>query len=68
MRRLLLFATVLLFGAATAFAQPEVPVEDWTGKTVLLIGAHPDDDSRSHGTLSLLRENGNEVYVMLLTL
>jgi LmbE family N-acetylglucosaminyl deacetylase len=48
-------------------AQPEVPVEEWTGKTVLLIGAHPDDDAQSHGTLALLNANGNDVYVMLLT-
>lgn len=52
---------------AGLFAQPEVPVEQWTGKTVLLIGAHPDDDSQAHGTLALLRENGNEVWVALLT-
>lgn len=57
-----------LSSAATAYAQPEVPVEEWTGKTVLLIGAHPDDDSYSHGTLSMLRQNGNDVYVMLMTL
>lgn len=48
-------------------AQPETPVEEWTGKTILLVGAHPDDDSGSHGTLSMLQENGNEVYVLLLT-
>lgn len=52
---------------ALAFAQPEVPVEQWTGKTILLIGAHPDDDTYSHGTLSLLGTNGNEIYILLLT-
>ncbi len=31
-------------------AQPGQPVEEWTGKTILLIGAHPDDDSYSMGT------------------
>ncbi|MFQ5738206.1 MAG: PIG-L deacetylase family protein [Acidobacteriota bacterium] len=49
------------------YGQPETPVEQWTGKTVLLIAAHPDDDSRAHGTLALLRNNGNEVHVALLT-
>ncbi len=49
------------------FAQPEVPVEEWTGRTILLIGAHPDDDGGSHGTLAKLQANGNQVYVMLLT-
>ncbi|MDX1618782.1 MAG: PIG-L family deacetylase, partial [Balneolaceae bacterium] len=48
-------------------AQPETPVEEWTDRTVLLVGAHPDDDSQSHGTLAMLQENGNEVYVLLLT-
>lgn len=49
------------------FAQPEIPVEKWTGRTILFIGAHPDDDSGSHGTLAMLQANGNSVYVMLLT-
>ena len=61
------FLLILLLAAAPAVAQPEVPVEQWTGKTILLVGAHPDDDTYSHGTLSLLRENGNEIYVLLLT-
>lgn len=48
-------------------ARPETPVEEWTSKTILLVGAHPDDDSGSYGTLSMLRDHGNEVYVMILT-
>lgn len=47
--------------------QPEVPVEEWTGKTILLIGAHPDDDAQAHGTLAMLQENGNEVHILILT-
>ena len=50
-----------------SFAQPDVPVEEWTGKTILLIGAHPDDDTYSMGTLGLLQSNGNEVYIAILT-
>src|SRR5699024_3754587 len=57
---LLLISTVL-------HAQPETPVEEWTGRTVLFIGAHPDDDSGSHGTMAMLQDNGNDVYVLLLT-
>ena len=68
MKRLSALTILLLLSVVAATAQPETPVEEWTDKTVLLIGAHPDDDSYSHGTLSMLRENGNEVYVMLLTL
>ncbi len=59
-------ALVWLIPLAT-LAQPEVPVEEWTGKTILLIGAHPDDDSYSMGTLGLLNANGNEVYIAILT-
>ena len=62
-----MFAVALLLLPALAAAQPETPVEEWTGKKILLIGAHPDDDSRSHGTLAMLQANGNEVWVALLT-
>lgn len=62
------FIAIWLIPFAGALAQPEVPVEEWRGKTILFIGAHPDDDSRSHGTMSLLQANGNDVHVMLLTL
>lgn len=46
---------------------PETPVAEWTGKTILVIGAHPDDESHAYGTLSMLQENGNEVHVLILT-
>src|SRR5215470_6495399 len=67
----MLFLTICLcaFGG-TAFGQvlkPETAVEKWTGKTVMLIGAHADDDALSHGTLALLAANGNQVYVVTLT-
>jgi LmbE family N-acetylglucosaminyl deacetylase len=47
--------------------KPEIPVEKWTGKTILLIGAHADDDRLSHGTLAMLEAHGNSVYVLTLT-
>lgn len=47
--------------------KPEVPVDKWTGKTVMLIGAHADDDALSHGTLAMLQALGNQVYVVTLT-
>lgn len=50
-----------------SFSQPDVPVEKWTGKTILLIGAHPDDDAYSLGTLGLLQSHGNKVYIAILT-
>ena len=55
-----------------AFAQlaepkPDTHVEKWTGKTIMLIGAHADDDALSHGTLALLQEHGNQVHIVTLT-
>jgi LmbE family N-acetylglucosaminyl deacetylase len=47
--------------------KPETPIEKWTGRTVVLIGAHADDDALSHGTLALLQAHGNQVYVVTLT-
>jgi LmbE family N-acetylglucosaminyl deacetylase len=47
--------------------KPETPVEKWTGKTIMLIGAHADDDALSHGTLALLEAHGNQVYIVTLT-
>lgn len=63
---------LLLFVASVVVAQtpeqkPETPVEKWTGKTIMLIGAHADDDALSHGTLALLQAHGNQVYVVTLT-
>ena len=63
----LLTLLILLLAPLFLYAQPETPVEEWTGRTVLFIGAHPDDDSGSHGTMAMLQANGNDVYVLLLT-
>lgn len=65
MKLLSLLSFLLIFSLAAA--QPETPVEEWTGKTILVIGAHPDDDSQAHGTLAMLNENGNEIYILLMT-
>lgn len=66
MKLKLIILTILLM-PCMLYAQPETPVEEWTGKTILLIGGHPDDDSGSHGTLSMLNENGNDVYILIMT-
>jgi LmbE family N-acetylglucosaminyl deacetylase len=50
-----------------ALAQPETPVEKWTGKTIMVIGAHADDDAQSHGTLAMLQAKNNKVYIVTLT-
>jgi LmbE family N-acetylglucosaminyl deacetylase len=66
MKTSVLVAALLLL-SILVYAQPEVPIEEWTGKTILLIGAHPDDDAYSMGTLGMLNANGNEVYIAILT-
>jgi LmbE family N-acetylglucosaminyl deacetylase len=68
----LLLALLLLVASALSLAQPpeqkpDVPVVKWTGKTIMLIGAHADDDALSHGTLALLQAHGNQVYIVTLT-
>jgi len=65
--RNILITLILVAIPLLSMAQPEEPVEQWTGKTILLIGAHPDDDSYSMGTLGMLNANGNEVYIAILT-
>jgi LmbE family N-acetylglucosaminyl deacetylase len=60
-------AAAMLLVHSMLFAQHEVPIEQWKGKTILLIGAHPDDDSYSMGTLGMLNANGNEVHIAILT-
>lgn len=67
MRQVFGLVAALLLLPMMLWAQPEIPINEWTGRTILLIGAHPDDDAQSHGTLAMLQANGNEVYVMLLT-
>lgn len=63
----LLVLLLMCVTATSVVAQPEIPLEQWTGKKILLVGGHPDDDAGSHGTLSMLQENGNEVYILILT-
>lgn len=67
MKKVLILITGLILIPMTVWSQPDVPVEEWTGRTILLVGAHPDDDAGRHGTLAMLQDNGNDVYVMLLT-
>jgi len=61
-----LLLSTLVF-AQQSGPKPETPVEKWSGKTIMLIGAHADDDANSHGTLALLQAHGNRVYIVTLT-
>jgi LmbE family N-acetylglucosaminyl deacetylase len=65
--RTTLMLVIMMGSPLVITAQPELPVEQWQGKTILLIGAHPDDDTYSLGTLGLLQANGNEIFVGILT-
>jgi LmbE family N-acetylglucosaminyl deacetylase len=47
--------------------KPDTPIDKWTHKTVMLIGAHADDDALSHGTLAMLQARGNQIYIVTLT-
>lgn len=71
MKKLLSFALFLLLPSFALAQQPaggpDVSVEKWTGKTIMLVGAHADDDALSHGTLALLQAHGNQIYVVTLT-
>jgi len=66
MRALTVLIGMLLL-TVNVCAQPDIPVEEWTGKTILFIGAHPDEDSYAQGTLGMLNAKGNEVYIVILT-
>src|SRR5579864_486123 len=69
MKRLLVLSLVLSLPALAQRPEhtPDVPVERWTGKTIMLIGAHADDDAMSHGTLAMLQAHGNQIYIVTLT-
>ena len=70
-----LVALALLAGAAGAqVATLEGPyrgddrVEEWTGKKVLVVTPHPDDETfTSGGTLALMADRGNEIHVVIYT-
>ena len=57
----------IFINAKFAFSQDLTSVDKWKDKTILLVGAHPDDDYQSHGTLALLNKNRNNIYILTLT-
>ena len=58
---------IYVFVPIISNAQPELPVNKWKDKIIMLIAAHPDDDARSHGTLAMLKDHGNEIFIVLIT-
>jgi len=71
MKPMLFICFILLFPplahAQESVEKPEVPLDKWARKTILLIGAHADDDAMSHGTLAMLQAHGNQIYIVTLT-
>jgi LmbE family N-acetylglucosaminyl deacetylase len=71
MKPMLFICFILLFRplahAQGSAEKPEVSVDKWVRKTILLIGAHADDDAMSHGTLAMLQAHGNQIYIVTLT-
>lgn len=61
------FLFLLIFLPVALFSQPEQAVENWRSKVILLIAGHPDDDHQSHGTLAMLKDHGNDVYILTMT-
>jgi len=42
-------------------------LEEWTGKTIMVFCAHPDDDMSCSGTMAKLAKNGNNVIIVMYT-
>ena len=64
----LLLVCVMPSWAADEKPVPTGPVEEWTGKTVMVFTPHPDDDTFAcGGVMSILAGNGNKVIVVIYT-
>ncbi len=42
-------------------------IEDWTERTIVCFGAHPDDDLHAAGTFARLIQAGNQVHLVMYT-
>ena len=42
-------------------------IEEWTGRTIVCFGAHPDDDLHAAGTFARLLDAGNDVHLLMYT-
>ena len=42
-------------------------ITKWKNKTIMWFGPHPDDESGSMGTLSILKANGNKIFLVMYT-
>ena len=65
---------LMLSDAMAQIANPEPEytgedrIENWKGKTILVVTPHPDDETFSAGgTLALLARNGNNIQILIYT-
>lgn len=60
---------IIVLSIVPVWAQDEASVrlEEMTGKTIMLFGAHPDDEFPAAGTMAILQKNGNTVIVVTFT-
>ncbi len=65
----LLMLVSLFTGTLMAQRQRREPpkIAEWTGKTIMVFGAHPDDETSSAGTMALLKKHGNRVILVTYT-
>jgi LmbE family N-acetylglucosaminyl deacetylase len=66
MTRLMLCSLGLFMFAASAFSQEKI--ENWTGKTIMIVTPHPDDDLFGcGGTMALLAKHKNNIVIVIYT-
>lgn len=68
----LILSTVQVGSGQVTEAEPEYTgsdrIEDWKGKTILVVTPHPDDETfTSGGTLAKLAKNGNNIQIVIYT-
>jgi len=60
--------SVLDGGAPKTLPQVDDRIETWTGKTIMIVTPHPDDDTFGcGGTMARLAANGNKVVIIIYT-
>jgi len=69
MAGLLLFILPMNVSGQTGTSGQRAPddITKWTGKTIMWVGPHQDDEGGCLGTLSLLKANGNKIIMVWYT-
>lgn len=66
---LIIFSSYGILPGQNEIQDPANPkdIKDWHGKTIMYFSPHPDDDLEGAGTIAKLVNNGNTVYIVILT-